>query len=125
MIITLHSCFNNSNNIEEWDGYYFNDFEINSFLPCGLGSEDESWWITGENEPLEEFLSNYYEIKDEGCEVYVRIRGTKTKKGSYGNKGEADREFRITETLDVRCRQEDDCDCSCKEKAIPKRRDLE
>lgn len=106
IVIYVHSCSEDSDDIEEWDGFYYIGFEINSFKPCGL---DESWWVTGEDEPLEEFFSKYYEVADDGCEVYIRVNGIKTEKGSYGHMGASDREFEVTETLEVRCRQEGDC----------------
>jgi len=111
LLITLLSC--NNRDTEIWDGYYINVADNTSFFPCGLDSLGESWYVTGEDKQLVEFLSKYHEISNTGCEVYVQIKGTKSKKGLYGNNGSSIREFNLTEILEVRCRKKDDCECDC------------
>jgi hypothetical protein len=93
---------------ELFEGGYAYGFETSAFLPCGL---HEQWWVTPANgEVGEELVRMYNAISDEQFKnAYSRLRGKISARGKYGHLGFYEREFVVTEVVDLRARQEGDC----------------
>ena len=75
---------------------------LSEFHLCG---SQEVLWI----ERNDELLSRFYDASRFGQAVYVRMKGTISTAGHYGQDGKYDREFLIEEILDVRMPRQGDC----------------
>jgi len=81
------------------DGLVSIGFEVSAFEPC---DSDEIWWMTGSDAVYEELDELYQEVVgDDGGPAYARLHGVRSTKGSYGHLGAYDREFRVTQIIDV------------------------
>jgi hypothetical protein len=91
-----------------FEGSYAYGFETSAFLPCGVS---EQWWVTPANgEVGQELVRAYNSISDEQFKnAYARLRGKISPRGSYGHLGMYEREFTVTEIVDLRGRLEGDC----------------
>lgn len=93
----------NGDDGEYYVGFYSWGFEVSSFSPCG---SEEKWWTNGSD-----LVERYIMLDvDEYEEVFVRLKGTRSELGEYGHLGEYDREFEVTEVLEIREKQEGDCE---------------
>ncbi len=81
-------------------------FEVSSFRPCG-GSEQ--WWFTG-GEVLVDLQAMYNDLGVNWYEpVYAELRGEPGGRGEFGHLGAYQREFRISDILEVRLLDDGEC----------------
>jgi len=112
-LFLLVACENDEPLESTYEGQFIYGFEQSNFYPCG---SDEVWWVIDGEEYTR--LTNEVAalaIDDtttsDSCQgAFVVLRGIKSKKGSYGHMGVFDREFQLTEVIDVRCGTSDDCE---------------
>ena len=89
--------------VEEVSGTFSWGWEFSALSPCGIS---ESWWVKGPSS----FLEEYSRVSAEsGLDVYVKIRGIRSERGSWGHMGAYDRQFRVVELVEIRGRTPDDC----------------
>ncbi len=86
-------------------GYVSFGFEDSSFYPC---NSSERWWLNepsslGIDERYDAIASNPYE------HVYARLRGSRSPRGKYGHLGAYQREFTVSEVVEMRKPAEGDC----------------
>jgi hypothetical protein len=93
------------------DGLVSFGFEVSAFEPCDSGVR---WWITGSNTAYTELLDAYHSLGIPNyTRAFARLRGNpSTKKGSYGHLGAYEREFEVTEVVEVRLHKPGECDLS-------------
>jgi hypothetical protein len=97
-----------------YSGHYDFGFEVAAFAPCGL---DESWWVEvgtpGAFEPVSDFITRHIAQFHDGQfirgSLFVRWRGTVGPRGSYGHRGGYPRVIRVSEVLEVRWPEPNDC----------------
>ena len=83
-------------------GFFSWGFEASAFTPCG---SDERWWTGGAD-----LVQRYNALGVEPYEeVYVRLRGKLSGIGKYGHLGTYNRQFDVTEVLEIRKKREGDC----------------
>jgi hypothetical protein len=75
---------------------------ISEFHLCG---SQEVLWV----ERHDELASRFYDVSRFGQAVYVRMKGTISIAGQYGQAGKYDREFRVQEILDIHMPRQGDC----------------
>ena len=84
-------------------GVYASGFEASILYPC---SEPEAkWWLTTDTE----FAEQYHTLRGDdmdswsvpGAYVFVRVNGQLTETGEYGHLGAYEREFIVTEVVDI------------------------
>ncbi len=113
LLFLIIACENEETLEKTYEGQFSFGFEQSNFYPCG---SNEVWWvIDGEeySKLIEEVTAlsiGDTSIGDSCQGAYVVLRGVKSEKGSYGHMGSFDREFRLTEVIDVRCGTLDDCE---------------
>ena len=88
--------------VEEAVGHYASGFEVSALVPCG---SSERWWTTGIPDAEYRAIAGNMDYVD----VYVRVRGIQSGPGSYGHMGAYERQFRVTEILELRAATADDC----------------
>jgi hypothetical protein len=87
-------------------GHYSLGFERNDFLACGA-TFSQRWLVSGELDAVHAQMAE--DLKpDAFASVFVRWRGNLSRRGSYGPEG-LERQFSITEVLEVRQRRTTDC----------------
>ncbi len=85
-----------------WEGSFSAGFEVQAFSPC---LSDQQWWTNGTD-----LHRRYYALGlAEYEEAYARLRGHLSGPGEYGHMGAYRREFEVTQVLEIRQKQEDDC----------------
>ena len=87
--------------VEEVSGLYSVGFEENCLVPDGV---DEEWWADISTDMCDLYQSM---VTDERSfppfqQVRVRMKGIKSPLGNYGHLGLYDREFYVTEHLEMR-----------------------
>ncbi|MGI9175508.1 MAG: hypothetical protein ACR2GR_09355 [Rhodothermales bacterium] len=87
-------------------GLYSQGFEDSVFRPCGI---DEDWKLVGDDSTFSDFSRRSAEALAENP-AYVRLRGTPSRRGTYeGFFVTYDRQFTMTDVVEVRGRREGDC----------------
>ena len=92
-----------------WEGHITMGHAGNSFRPC---KTRETWWVKnqGFSNMVEELTDRYNAVIEIPYDqIYVRVRGDASRKGQYGPLGSYQRVLYVTEILEVRVKQEDDC----------------
>ena len=92
-----------------WEGHVTFGRGGNSFNPCGT---KETWWVKskGFSKTAEKLQEEYNSIVQKPYEpVYVRVSGDVSRKGQYGRLGSYQRVLYIEEVLEIRPRQDNDC----------------
>lgn len=80
-------------------------FEEAAIRPC---NSDEQWWIVGDKGS--ELQNRWYELHLQWYQHgYAEVRGERSEKGQYGHVGAYDREFDVTEVIEVRQLEEGEC----------------
>ncbi len=97
MIVFLASC----SLVGGMEGIFTSGFEVMAFSQKGT---NEEWWVSG---VPESFFTKYNSITKNTPEfdyasVYVRVRGVKSKLGTYGHLGTYSREFKIEKLIEMR-----------------------
>jgi len=85
-------------------GRFAAGFEMFAFRPCDL---DENWWVDTAPASLSEEYGRL--VTQPYDEAYLRARGTWSELGEYGHVGFYDREFRISEILEIRELNPNEC----------------
>ncbi len=89
-----------------FEGFYTLGFEDSAFEPC---ARDERWWVAPVNEETA-LNERYLAVYDQGrVRVFVRLRGERSRKGSYGHLGHYERQLTVSQVLDVRAARPGDC----------------
>jgi len=82
-------------------------FEEAAFRPCG---SDEQWWITGSDKNIVELQDKWNGLGLEWYTPgYAELRGDRSGKGEYGHLGAYQREFEVTDVLEVRLLRDGEC----------------
>jgi hypothetical protein len=83
-------------------------FETSLFAPCGVS---EQWWVIPADAELSQELQRAYDqtAPKEYAGVYARLRGKITARGTFGHLGAYQREFTVSEIVDLRAPQAGDC----------------
>ena len=92
-----------------WEGFISMGRAGNTFRPC---KSRETWWLKdqGFTSMVDKLETRYNEVIEKPYDqVYVRLRGEASRKGQYGPLGSYQRVMYVTEILDLRMRQPDDC----------------
>jgi hypothetical protein len=92
-----------------WEGFISMGHAGNTFRPC---SSRETWWLKdqGFSNIIEGLERQYTAVIEKPYEqVYVKLRGEASRKGQYGPLGSYQRVIYVTEVLDIRAKQPDDC----------------
>lgn len=91
-----------------FEGFYGFGFETSAFTPCGV---KEQWWVTPANDEVGQELVRAYNAttSTQNRAVYARLRGKISANGTYGHLGMYNREFIVSEIVDLRAQQEGDC----------------
>ncbi len=92
-----------------WEGFITMGRAGNSFRPC---KSRETWWLKnqGFSNMVEDLEQKYKDVIEKPYDtVYVRLRGEASRKGQYGPLGSFQRVIYVTEILDVRATEPDDC----------------
>ncbi len=91
-----------------FEGFYALGFEDSTFEPC---ARDERWWVAPvDEETARELNERYLEAYEQGgVRVFVRLRGVRSRKGSYGHLGSYERQLTVSQVLDVRAARPGDC----------------
>jgi hypothetical protein len=93
-----------------WEGFVTFGRGASSFSPC---DSEENWWIKSKRftTTAEELREAYNEIVEKPYEkIYARVSGEISREGQYGRLGSYKRVLYIEEILEVRARQEGDCE---------------
>ena len=93
-----------------WEGFITMGHAGNSFRPC---KSRETWWVKnqGFSNKVEELEERYNAvIENPYDQIYVRLRGEASRKGQYGPLGSYQRVMYVTEILEIRAKQDGDCD---------------
>ena len=82
-------------------------FEEAALRPCG---SDEQWWIVGSDNAIIELQDRWTALGLEWYQHgYAEVRGERSRTGEYGHLGLYQREFAVTEVLEVRLLEEGEC----------------
>ncbi len=87
----------------EFQGYYLQEFEVSSFVPCGSwrdpGYGVGYWldWRKGQYQRYEEEVSNAGADR----KVYLRFKGHLSSVGSYGHLGKYSRQVTVGEVIEI------------------------
>ncbi len=102
------SLFGEDTETGVFEGFYTLGFEDSTFEPC---ARDEHWWVAPVNEETaRELNERYLDVYDQGrVRVFVRLRGERSRKGSYGHLGHYERQLTVSQVLDVRVARPGDC----------------
>jgi putative lipoprotein len=88
-------------------GHFSYGFETVSFQPC---NSDEQWWVTGVGDATQALIDQYEEVAQAEYEaVYVELQGEVSAAGAYGHLGAYQREFAVSEVVEVRAASDEDC----------------
>jgi hypothetical protein len=88
-------------------GHFSYGFETVSFQPC---NSDEQWWVTGDAGAMQALVDQYEEVAQAQYEaVYVELQGDVSAAGAYGHLGAYQREFAVSEVVEVRGASDEDC----------------
>mgnify|MGYP006309447293 CR=1 FL=1 len=94
-----------------WEGFVSFGANMSDFRPCG---SRDIWWLKGKRytDIADEMRRRYSELVDQPYErVYARLKGKISKtKGQFGPLGTYDRVFYVSEILEMRAKQEGDCE---------------
>ncbi|MFC2085744.1 hypothetical protein ACFLRO_00875 [Bacteroidota bacterium] len=81
-------------------------FEEAAFRPCNTR---EQWWITG-GDVVGELQSRYNDLGVAWYEpVYAKLKGDKSGKGEYGHLGAYEREFDVSDVIEIRLLEQGEC----------------
>lgn len=90
----------------EYEGIVTLGFEVVSFAPCRGG---EQWWMTG-GDGFDELQTKYNSLTELPYEpVYAVLKGDRSGQGEYGHLGAYQREFEVSEVVEVRLPEEGEC----------------
>ncbi len=92
-----------------WEGFITMGRAGNTFRPC---KSRENWWLKnqGFSNMIENLETQYKDVIEKPYDqVYVRLRGDASRKGQYGPLGSYQRVIYVTEVLDIRAKQPNDC----------------
>lgn len=97
--------------VREYRGIYETGFEVSWFHPCGAPSGDDRWWVTLSNDALRQRDSLTKSLTGQPRALYVRWRGTVSKKmpAGAGHMGRGSRYMLVTEVLQLRAAEEGGC----------------
>jgi hypothetical protein len=97
-LIVLGACDRSTAPIDgDFRGIYFVGWEASVFRGCFAR---ESWWMSGELGPIFDALPAESQPPWEAA-AYVHVRGTRSKRGSYGHLGTYPYELAVREVLDA------------------------
>ncbi len=92
-----------------WEGHLSFGSGEGNFHPC---NSRETWWVRdqGYSRMVSSLYEQYQQIATHPYErVYARVRGRVSKRGQYGRLGSYQRVLYVEEILEVRPREERDC----------------
>lgn len=107
--VTLSGCslFDDIFGDETYRGVVSFGFEVSSFAPCG---GDQQWWVT-DGDALLELQTRYNDLVEfPYTKAYARLKGNRSRIGEYGHLGAYQREFEVTEVIEVRALDEGECE---------------
>lgn len=88
-------------------GYYTYGHEVNTFQPC---NDKDVFWLTGENETLELMNKSYYNSTSQPYEeVYIKVIGSFSEKGTSGFSSDYDGELQIKKLIHMQKKSSTDC----------------
>ncbi len=88
-------------------GYYTYGHEVNTFQPC---NDKEVFWVTGEDETLERINKSYYNFTSEPYEeVFIKIIGSLSEKGTSGFSTDYDGKIQIKQLIHMQKKSSTDC----------------
>ena len=81
-------------------------FEESGFRPCNVA---EQWWITG-GDMVNDLQSRYNDLGVKWYEpVFAELKGDPSQKGQYGHLGAYQREFEVSEVIEMRLLEAGEC----------------
>jgi hypothetical protein len=102
VMVLFARCREVETDVTLYTGFYSLGFEVSAFTPCG---SEEKWWTGGA-----ELVERYRDLNVEQYrEVFVRLRGNVSEEGNYGHLGAYNRQFEVSEVVEIREVKDGDC----------------